>query len=427
MSVCLLPPARLPVEEAYWLVAWSVRVCACVPVVWTHTQWAVLLPSARSLSLASGRSAWRVSAAAGPSSLSACPLAAVSWTSVQPLSLACASSAPALQTPLDLPGDLQPKLVDGSWRKPRLSARRAAKLRKAALVDGRFGVHVKSAGEWRVVVFPFVSGVFPFYAAPFSGRATLLGGLRRALCCLCMCVRACGVCVCVRGGGEDGCVTREAAWPRRFVHARQPYLQISLLGGCAAEGWNPDWDKVRHPRILRVPKGTLHDREQPARWGMGCCPHTQHSQHRPLWRVVCRPLLLVSTSFLFLLVPLRRIAKIQKLLGEQEKLLADFKKVGGCVGVHLGCSHRVVLFVVSNLIGVTCVCLPSCALSPADAACQGQARGPPVVQPQGEVGEVTPPVCCGCGLEGLPYAPCPPPPFCTLLECMVCTLPWLTV
>ncbi len=75
------------------------------------------------------------------------PLAPATWTSLQSMTVACASSAPALQTPLDLPGDLHPKLVDGSWRKPRLSARRAAKLRKTALVEGRFGTHVKGAGE----------------------------------------------------------------------------------------------------------------------------------------------------------------------------------------------------------------------------------------------------------------------------------------
>lgn len=48
--------------------------------------------------------------------------------------------------PLKLPEDLRPTLVDGKWRRPRVSHRRAAELRKAAILDGSFGAYDAATG-----------------------------------------------------------------------------------------------------------------------------------------------------------------------------------------------------------------------------------------------------------------------------------------
>jgi hypothetical protein len=43
---------------------------------------------------------------------------------------------------------LKPTFVDGCWRKPKLSARNAAKLRKQAIVDGTFGSFSPEKGKY---------------------------------------------------------------------------------------------------------------------------------------------------------------------------------------------------------------------------------------------------------------------------------------
>lgn len=43
---------------------------------------------------------------------------------------------------------LKPLLVNGSWRKPKISARQAAGLRKQAVVDGTYGSFCPERGGW---------------------------------------------------------------------------------------------------------------------------------------------------------------------------------------------------------------------------------------------------------------------------------------
>ena len=43
---------------------------------------------------------------------------------------------------------LKPQLVDGKWRKPKVSARYANRLRKEAIVAGRYGTFVEGEGGW---------------------------------------------------------------------------------------------------------------------------------------------------------------------------------------------------------------------------------------------------------------------------------------
>ena len=43
---------------------------------------------------------------------------------------------------------LKPQLVNGKWRKPKVSARYAAQLRKEAIVAGKYGTFVEGEGVW---------------------------------------------------------------------------------------------------------------------------------------------------------------------------------------------------------------------------------------------------------------------------------------
>lgn len=98
--------------------------------------------------------AWVASRAAGPLALAARPRAPLLQLSLSSFSTAAAPAAPAAQPrgakPISLPADLRPTFVNGCWREPRLSARKAAKLRKAALIAGAVKVGASQPGAGRM-------------------------------------------------------------------------------------------------------------------------------------------------------------------------------------------------------------------------------------------------------------------------------------
>jgi hypothetical protein len=204
------------------------------------------------------------------------------------------AAAPALRRPLNLPEDLKPQLVHGSWRKPRLSARRAAKLRKAALLNGTLAEGAAATGETA--------------ATPSQPRVWGVGCRRAASLHSCCSVAA-------LGAARVMPVVRAALTLVRVV------VFVSL--GHAGGGWDPAWDKQRQPRILRVPRGIRHDREQPLRCVAVC------SAALPSTTMVATVVAMTTTTtMVFVIVSvLFSIAKIQKLLKDQPKLMEDYKKV----------------------------------------------------------------------------------------------------
>lgn len=54
---------------------------------------------------------------------------------------------PVARRPLNLPADLFPTRVNGRWRKPRISARHRAAMRKEAMLSGTFGSYSPESGE----------------------------------------------------------------------------------------------------------------------------------------------------------------------------------------------------------------------------------------------------------------------------------------
>jgi hypothetical protein len=118
-------------------------------------------------------------------------------------------------------------------------------------------------------------------------------------------------------------------------------------------------------------------------------------QRRPFGWSVCRGALMCCVHGF----PCRSIAKIQKLLGEQEKLLAEFKKVHHAVrtpACHASDGTQACCLIFASGVlprssrwSVAVRAPTPCTLTALpDPPCALQAGGPAVLQPQGEVGEV---------------------------------------
>jgi hypothetical protein len=115
------------------------------------------------------------------------------------------STRPQLKTPLSMPADLLPQLVEGVWRRPRLSARRAADFRKKAMLSGKVKEGANPAGVVQ--------------RREFVGQTPVL-----------------------------------------FWRDGSAVLSVNTEGE-----WDPAWDVLKTPRIMKTPKGIGHDRTQASR------------------------------------------------------------------------------------------------------------------------------------------------------------------
>lgn len=122
-SNCSLPHNRPGVPKQCTMI---VRACAAAVSTVVMPVAVRMLPMASTAGLFTGASHWR-------------GLATASETKPE---------RPRRVRPLDMPADLRPqKTAEGKWRKPRISSRRAAMLRKLALAEGSFGSWSPDTGE----------------------------------------------------------------------------------------------------------------------------------------------------------------------------------------------------------------------------------------------------------------------------------------